>query len=123
MHTFDKAVLDFLPEAMSIATDRGSAYGDTWALENRVNTFKKIVFRLSQHPSLFGEWMRLLDCAALIDTKHTRFLGGYKRDHTIDGINYEAMFGHLMEDYQNKLSKLSRPDPQLPEKSALPEAQ
>lgn len=113
MHTFDRAIMDFLPEAMAICSDRGGAYGDTWALPNRVNTFKKIVLRLDQHPSLVGEWLRLLDCAALIDTKHTRWLGGVKRDHTIDAINYEAMFGHLMEDYATKMRNLTTPSPQL----------
>jgi hypothetical protein len=107
MHTFTKAVLSYLPEALNIATDRGGAYGDTWALENRINTFKKIVFRLPQHPLLYGEFMRLVDCAGLIDTKHSRYLGGFKRDHTLDGINYEAMFGYLMEDYQEKLNKIT----------------
>lgn len=105
-HTFTKAILSYLPEAQYIATSRGGEYGDTWALENRVNTFKKIVFRLPQHPLLYGEMMRLVDCAGLIDTKHSRYLGGFKRDHVLDGINYEAMFGHLMEDYQEKLTKL-----------------
>jgi hypothetical protein len=114
MHTFDRAIMDFLPEAMAICSDRGGAYGDTWALPNRVNTFKRVVLRLPQHPELFGEWLRLMDCAALIDTKHTRWLGGVKRDHTIDAINYEAMFGHLMEDYDSKLKSLSALIPELP---------
>ena len=112
MHTFDKAVLDFLPEAMAICSDRGGSYGDTWALENRVNTFKVIVLRLPQSQLLQKEWLRLLDAASLIDTKHTRWLGGFKRDHVIDAINYEAMFGHLMEDYQKKWNELN-PQPAL----------
>jgi hypothetical protein len=102
-HVFTKAMKDYLPECWEIGVERGGQYGDTWALENRVNTYKLVVLRLPKTEALVDSWLRLMDAASMLDIKSTRFLGGFKRDHVIDSINYFAAFGFLLEDYLKHL--------------------
>jgi hypothetical protein len=102
-HVFTQALKAYLPECWDIGVERGGQYGDTWALENRVNTYKMVVLRLPKTVDLVDRWLRLMDAASLLDVKATRFLGGFKRDHVVDGINYFAAFGFLLEDYLKNL--------------------
>ena len=103
-HAFNSAVNETLSEVQAISDERGSDYGDTWALENQVEVFADHVAKLPKHPDFDREWRRLRRCAALIDTKLSRLLGGWKHDHGIDLQAYIAAFTRWRDEYEALLS-------------------
>lgn len=66
---------------------RGTEYGDTW----RDCKFLKME-AVAKHLGLQidPKFFRALATAAFCDMKYWRFLGSYKDDNLIDGINYDA---------------------------------
>jgi len=105
---FNAAVDSTLHGALEISNERGTEYGDTWALENQHTPFLDAVLNELRHPDpcdWTNEEKRLIVIAALCDVKISRLLGGYKADTLDDLINYVAALRAWMAEYPNGESK------------------
>lgn len=104
--TFDFYAASVLNESLEIQAQRGTEYGDTWALENMNATFTQATLaRIILNPHFDGnvtlEEVRLIIMAALVDVKDSRVASGdWKKDSVVDGINYRAVYAGLREEYE-----------------------
>ncbi len=76
-----------ITRAQEIYQHRGLGYGDTWG-EVRFLKMKAVARELGC--IIPEDALRALATAAFCDMKYWRFLGGFKDDNLIDGINYDA---------------------------------
>lgn len=78
-----------IDEIRGTYAERGDQYGDTLEhcefLALRAAASKFVGIKLSKDQT------RILAMAALVDVKHERFRGGWKRDHLVDGGAYGAV--------------------------------
>lgn len=84
---FETHALATLGRATDTYVGRGSEYGDTWR-ECRFLKMAAVARALGYE--IKPEHFRALATAAFCDMKYWRFLGGYKDDSLLDGINYDA---------------------------------
>jgi len=90
---FETHTLATLSRAQRIFVGRGDEYGDTW----RDCAFLKMeAVARALRCEIKPEHFRALAVAAFADMKYWRFLGGFKDDHLIDGINYDAFLAEEM---------------------------
>lgn len=97
---FEKNVLSTMERCTSIFTGRGKEYGDTWKDAQLLKL--KSVFKELFNFTPDDEQLRIVACASLCDLKYWRFLGGYKDDNLIDGINYDAFLAEAMRKQKEK---------------------
>lgn len=84
---FESHALATIKRATATFQGRGDEYGDTWR-ECRFLKMKAVARELGCN--IDPEHFRALATAAFCDMKYWRFLGGYKEDSILDGINYDA---------------------------------
>ncbi len=83
-------------QVRAVYHQRGGEYSDTLET-NDWHVFRSLAKRLAG-VDISKEHARVLGLAALVDTKHERFSGGWKADSLIDGIAYElALAGELKQ--------------------------
>jgi hypothetical protein len=98
---FESSMQDVLGECISIGTQRGTEYLDSWHLDNLVTTLTQTTlqrFGVRLEP----DQVRLLLLAALVDVKFSRIKGPHKRDSYIDAINYLSCYASLREQYETE---------------------
>lgn len=93
-----------IAEVTVISDERGTDYGDTWALENQVEVFSDHVAKLPPIPDFDRQRRRLRRVADMIDTKLSRLLGGWKHDHGVDLLAYIAAFTRWRDEYEALVS-------------------
>ncbi len=86
-------------EAQAIHGQRGTEYSDSWALGNVHAPVLKMSLR-----EIFGfdptpEELRVIMAASLVDVKDSRYLGGWKKDTALDGLNYRAAHAAWLTEY------------------------
>jgi hypothetical protein len=90
---FETHALATLDRAKSIFAGRGTEYGDTWR-ECRFLKMAAVARELGL--AIPAHYLRALATAAFADMKYWRFLGGFKDDSLVDGINYDAFLAEEM---------------------------
>lgn len=95
---FDEFCCRRLQKTLAVCEERGNQYGDTWR-ECQFLILKSVFEKIFPNiePAISQAEMRALACAALVDIKYIRFLGGYKEDNLDDGINYMAVLAEIMK--------------------------
>ena len=90
---FESHALATMDRAKATFAVRGDEYGDTWR-ETRFLKMQAVAKALGDN--IPTEHLRALATAAFCDMKYWRFLGGFKDDSLIDGINYDAFLAEEM---------------------------
>ena len=90
---FEELALATMDRAKYTFAGRGVEYGDTWR-EARFLIMQAVARQLDC--VIKPEHFRALATAAFCDMKYWRFLGGYKDDSLVDGINYQAFLAEEM---------------------------
>lgn len=101
VHTFNRAAIATIKEAIAICEQRGGEYQDSWSIVNlRTHWLDNL---LRDHPSpaqgMEKEWRRLIVLASMIDIKISRLGGPWKEDTAIDLINYVGAYTGLRREY------------------------
>ncbi len=82
-----------LDRARAIYETRGDQYSDDWR-DRRMVTLQAVSKELGIVICPLHE--KAIAAAVMCDIKYWRGLGGYKDDHLIDGINYQAYLAQEM---------------------------
>jgi hypothetical protein len=100
---FESASGRILNECLSIGTQRGGEYADTWHEENLVTALTEATLARLGVKNVDRRGLRLLLLAALVDVKQSRIVNGgpHKLDSYIDKLNYEAAYAALRDDFEN----------------------
>lgn len=105
-HTFNRAAERTIADAMAISNQRAGEYHDSWSLENLRTSFLDNLLRDfpvcpkgMNNPNIDKEYKRLIVMASMVDIKVSRMGGGWKKDTSIDLINYTAAYCELREQF------------------------
>lgn len=107
-HTFNRAAERTIADAMAISNQRAGEYHDSWSLQNLKTPFIDNLLRdypvcpVNQDER---EYKRLVVMASMVDIKVSRMGGGWKKDTSIDMINYVAAYCELREQFGRNAPK------------------
>lgn len=90
---FEEYAVSTLDRAKATYAGRGLEYGDTWR-QCRFLKMEAVARQLGC--AINPQHFRALATAAFADMKYWRFLGGFKDDSLIDGINYDSFLAEEM---------------------------
>lgn len=108
-HTFNRAAERTIADAMAISNQRAGEYHDSWSLQNLKTPFIDNLLRdypvcpINQDER---EYKRLVVMASMVDIKVSRMGGGWKKDTSIDMINYVAAYCELREQFARNAPKV-----------------
>lgn len=104
-HTFNRAAERTIADAMAVSAQRAGEYHDSWSINNLTTPFLDNLLRdfpICPQGASEREYKRLIIMASMIDIKISRMSGGWKKDTSIDLINYEAAYCELRENFGEK---------------------